>query len=307
MAIYLVRWPGLTASLVRAESEEHLVDILDQAANSDWCEWSVYDGPLAIDLRLPAEWSIRDERRGDPIAPDQVMVGDLGPLAQRYVISAMEVDFGVEEEGVQMGETVLQKAFPNVHAAVEWLFTKEGVKQQPDAILPEPRLRQALHAELARMLKASWRQARLHRKTDRTSIVASQMDMPVAIVRRLAAEIDAGEDDGHREPDDGPAEQAPLDAPLFKASNHHAQSRGKAPIIDGDAQERYAGYFVNEYGEQAVYVYNDFTGEAAIRMGDTGWERSYSVVDGEVAGPNLTEAERTWIRACWLATGALRR
>jgi hypothetical protein len=87
----------------------------------------------------------------------------------------------------------------------------------------------------------------------------------------------------------------------------HAQSCGEAPIIDGDAPERYVGYFVNEYGEQAVYVYNDFTGEAAIRMGDTGWDRSFSVVNGEVAGPNLTEAERTWIRACWLATGALRR
>jgi hypothetical protein len=65
MPIYLVRWPDLSASLVRAPSEEHLLDILDQTANPEGCEWEEYDGPLAIDFRLPAEWHIRDERAGD--------------------------------------------------------------------------------------------------------------------------------------------------------------------------------------------------------------------------------------------------
>jgi len=33
MLIYLVRWPDLSASFVQAESEEHLLDVLDQVGN----------------------------------------------------------------------------------------------------------------------------------------------------------------------------------------------------------------------------------------------------------------------------------
>jgi len=62
MPIYLVRWPDLAASLVRAQDDDELIDILDQVANPEGCEWSVYDGPLFIDFQLPVEWSIREKR-----------------------------------------------------------------------------------------------------------------------------------------------------------------------------------------------------------------------------------------------------
>ena len=61
MSLYVVRWPDLSASLVRAEGEEHLLDILDQVANPDDCEWSIYEGPLFIDFRLPVKWRICEE------------------------------------------------------------------------------------------------------------------------------------------------------------------------------------------------------------------------------------------------------
>src|SRR6267143_5755859 len=41
MLIYLVRWPDLSASFVQAESEEHLLDVLDQVGNPDDCQWSI--------------------------------------------------------------------------------------------------------------------------------------------------------------------------------------------------------------------------------------------------------------------------
>jgi hypothetical protein len=303
VTIYLVRWQSLTASLVRAESDEELLDILDQAANPDWCEYSVYDGPLAVDFRLPAEWHIRNERPGQPTAPDQIVVGNLGPLAQRYVVAAMEADLGVDEEGVRMAHLVLEKAFPAVHAAVEWLFTDEGLEQEPEGVLPEPRLRQALHAELARMLNASWRRAQLYRKTDPISTVAAQLDMPLALVRRLATELYNTGDKDRPVGDDIATDQTPADRPLFRVSNHHAQSCGEPPALDGDAAGKYVGYFMNEHGEQAIYSY-DGNGEARIRVGDSGWEATYPVVNGEVADLKLTEAERTWLLACWLASGA---
>jgi hypothetical protein len=52
MLIYLVRWPDLSASLVQAESEEHLLDILDQVGNSDDCESSINGSERLFNARV---------------------------------------------------------------------------------------------------------------------------------------------------------------------------------------------------------------------------------------------------------------
>jgi hypothetical protein len=104
--------------------------------------------------------------------------------------------------------------------------------------------------------------------------------MPIALVRGLAAEaLDA-------------------DAELHDIS------------ADADADpgpDKYVGYFDNEHGEQAMYSYDWRTGEATVSLGDAEWETALPVVNGEVAGVAITEAERAWLRACWLATGAAPR
>jgi hypothetical protein len=50
------------------------------------------------------------------------------------------------------------------------------------------------------------------------------------------------------------AEQA--GSPLFRISNHHTDDSGPVPAIDGDEAGRYYGYFANQHGEQAVFVYD---------------------------------------------------
>lgn len=206
MPIYLVRWPDLTASLVRAENEEHLLDILDQEANPEGCEWSVYKGPLAINFRLPAEWSTRDERPGAAIAPEQVVVGDVGPIANRSVVESMEVSLAGGDDGADTAIEILKKAFPAVHAAIERLLETEEGGDNPGA-LAESELRHALHAELARMLKASWRRAQVERRTDPISKLARDMDLPVRLARRyaeIAAEKpERGDDDDPTMPGKG--------------------------------------------------------------------------------------------------------
>jgi len=69
--------------------------------------------------------------------------------------------------------------------------------------------------------------------------------------------------------------------PLFSVSNHHTESCGEPPAIDGDAAGKYLGYFANEHGEQAIYTYDFDTGEATLTMGDTGWQVTHPVVDGK--------------------------
>ena len=197
MPIYIVRWPDLTASLVRARDEDDLLDILDQVENPDGCEWSEYEGPLFIDFRLPAEWNIRDKRPGEPVAPDQVIIEDVGPMAREHVVDVLDVSLADGDDGQDTGEAILQKAFPILQAAVE-KFRASDEAEERDFILPEADLREVLHAELVRMLKASWRQAQVERSTDPISKFAREMDMPVGLARRFAKaalEEQQGEDD----------------------------------------------------------------------------------------------------------------
>jgi hypothetical protein len=159
MPIYLVRWPDLSASLVRAQHEDDLIDTLDQVANPDGCEWAVYEGPLFIDLRLPAEWRIEDERPGEPVTPEQVVVGDVGRMSTEPVVEAMELSLA-GEDGHDAGMAILRTAFPAVHAAIETLDDRDE-EAAGEAVVPETKLREALRAELVRRLHWSWRHAQL--------------------------------------------------------------------------------------------------------------------------------------------------
>ena len=304
MPIYLVRWPDLSASLVRAHDEEDLVDILDQVANPDGCEWSVYEGPLFIDFRLPVQWSIRDDRPEQPIHPEQVVVGDIGAIARGNLAGTVEVSLGDGDDGCATGEEVIRLAFPELQAAVD-TFGESADADETDGALPEAELRRALQAELGRILRSSWRRAHLRKKQDPASALAREMDLPVALARKYVDAALAPTTD----PEEGVGaelDEAVMSGLLFRVSNHHTATCGEPPTVDADAQHAYYSYFANEHGEQAVYAYDHATGEATVRMGDAGWDNVYRFVDGRIEGVTVTEAEATWLRACWAATGAFK-
>lgn len=92
--------------------------------------------------------------------------------------------------------------------------------------------------------------------------------------------------------------------PVFSADNKHTIESGQPPGIGGDTQGRYHGYFENEYGEQAVFVYDYQAETGTLWMGDVGWQNAQTVVDGEVLGLVLGENEKLWLQACWDAATA---
>ena len=114
MLIYLVRWPDLSASLVQAESELRLLDILDQVGNADDCEWSVYEGPLFIDFRLPVEWSLEDDGRQTPVAREQVVIGNVGHMANGNIVETMQLCLADGDDGFETGAEVFRLAFPKL-------------------------------------------------------------------------------------------------------------------------------------------------------------------------------------------------
>jgi hypothetical protein len=71
MPIYLVRWPDPSAALVKASSEDELVEILDEVANSDGGTWSVYRGRPFLEFSLPVRFDVKERGgRAGPIPPE---------------------------------------------------------------------------------------------------------------------------------------------------------------------------------------------------------------------------------------------
>jgi hypothetical protein len=97
------------------------------------------------------------------------------------------------------------------------------------------------------------------------------------------------------------------DAPLLQVGNHHTAASGPPPHIDDRSPSQYLGYFENQHGEQAVFVYDRDSNHAVLYLGDAGWETPHAVVDGDVPDLVLSEAERLWLRACWQAATANRK
>jgi hypothetical protein len=97
------------------------------------------------------------------------------------------------------------------------------------------------------------------------------------------------------------------DPPLFSVRNHHSAECGTPPHLDDRSPSQYLGYFENQYGEQAVFVYDRDTRQAIVSVGDAGWEAPHAVVEGAVPDLVLSETERLWVRACWQAATANRK
>jgi hypothetical protein len=89
--------------------------------------------------------------------------------------------------------------------------------------------------------------------------------------------------------------------PIFQVGNKHAANCGEPPHVDGNEKGRYYGYFENEHGEQAVFVYDRQTQAGTLWMGDVGWERPIPVNDGVARDIVLNDLEALWLRACWSA------
>ena len=87
--------------------------------------------------------------------------------------------------------------------------------------------------------------------------------------------------------------------PLLKIANHHSAACGDPPIIDGNAQNCYVGYFENPHGEQWIFILDRQTGKATLRGGDVGWNTEVDVTNGTAADLILGQEELQWLQLCW--------
>ena len=83
--------------------------------------------------------------------------------------------------------------------------------------------------------------------------------------------------------------------------NRHDASRGQPPALVASRPFTYHSYFENEFGEQAVFIFDYKRDEGKLYTGDGKWTKSVRIVDGETPDFVLTDGERHWLKACWQA------
>jgi hypothetical protein len=176
MPLYLVRWPDLSAALVKAASEDELVEILDEVDNPEACTWSVYRSPVFLEFSLPASFMVRERGEGEtrPTSSSDVVVGDVSRLQRR---DPLEISFA-GETGWAMCQAIEEKVFPNVYEARQHRFEEE---------LDAGALGDAVRADLEPLVRASWRLENVSRAEDPASQLATMMGAPVRLARQWIA------------------------------------------------------------------------------------------------------------------------
>jgi hypothetical protein len=150
MPIYLVRWEGLKASLINAESEAALLDAIDEVNNPSRCTWTVYDGPIWIDFDIPIKYEIERNVSGR-LRKEEVIVTDTA-FPEDILVPSLQPGSDTCD---YMRQTILQKAFPHLAEAFDYADHPAGGPHAPDIAdsdvdwIPEPsKVRKAVVADL---------------------------------------------------------------------------------------------------------------------------------------------------------------
>jgi hypothetical protein len=201
MPLYVVRWPNLSAALVRAEDPRELIDILDEISDPDGCTWAEYDGPLFLDFELAA--TVRVDADGSdparPLAPEQLRIENVDALVSR--VQAPVTITPCAETGDAMIEAICRFAFPAT-AAIYWGDTDE---------IDHNDLERALQEDAMRMVEYTWRRSHLYRSSDpdaqlaiimRTSPEWIKLQRAAALEGNEGEEWDEGEELESKSPND---------------------------------------------------------------------------------------------------------
>lgn len=173
MKLYLVRRPGLGLSLIAAESDTHMVNIIDEVMDPSECSWEPYHGPVWINFSPIVRAESSDEG---------VLRLRFGNVHRDWPLTA---HVGDGETAHEMAEAVFEQGLPRLAAACD----------DPES-LDRKAIRAAVEAELAAHTKATegrgmvWDKGRFVRTKD----VYMRWDGRtfVAIPRRSANDFMAG-------------------------------------------------------------------------------------------------------------------
>ena len=134
MPLYIVRWPNLSASIVRAEDEDELKYILDEVDDPGGCRWEEYDGPVWVDFEYPIDFEIRDDSATEmPSTNDiEIRIQDAAQLIDNACCPNVGV-FTDADTAAEMTRAASEYAFPALYRVGYDTDDEPTVKQIEEA------------------------------------------------------------------------------------------------------------------------------------------------------------------------------
>lgn len=169
MPLYLVRWPDLSACIVRARNEGHLDEILDELDDPSDCQHWIYNGPLWIEFELPVTMNPTPphERMDQPLQRDQIAFDGIEDFLQGQ--GGLKLSIPCADTSSAMERTVMERCFPAAAEAMETALTRlDDLSDEPSAEDMRTMvgdIKEALLRELDGYIAGSWRATGRRRRT----------------------------------------------------------------------------------------------------------------------------------------------
>lgn len=177
MPLFVVRWPNLSCSLVKAEDEDQVLYIIDELGDITGAQISLYEGPVFLDFNLPTDkrFPIKEDVEHSPLTSDDIEIGDVSRIAEgEFPVEIADCDTGNE-----MLHAIREAAFPHLHAALEEHWDEPNV----------PAVEEAIRAEALVAVQASWRETALWTNGTEDEQIAALMGMPVKDVPEFRRQL----------------------------------------------------------------------------------------------------------------------
>lgn len=117
MPIYLVRWPGSSLSIIRAQNKTELMDIIDEVGDPTQCRIKEYRGPLFVSLNLKLDYKMGRD--------GEILLQDVSHCLKSPELELAE-DYG--DTIYDMIDEILRFAFPAYHKYIK----NRNPEQEPD-------------------------------------------------------------------------------------------------------------------------------------------------------------------------------
>lgn len=154
MPLYVVRWPHLRASLIKARDPADLACIVDEVGEFAECTWWEYRGPLWIDFEPPVKFVAKFRDDNLPMQHDEFAlhgVAEYAAACESDETGPLRYNEGPADTGAEMRRQIMLKAFPTLG---EFWARWDGASE-----LHPSELEQALRADLHRLMQLDWKDA----------------------------------------------------------------------------------------------------------------------------------------------------